>query len=142
MSNEERPAHGGKNNYLIVVIVAVVVGIGGFFGGMKYQESKTPEFIRRLPTDFQEKMGQFGQRGQNQRLRPVSGEILSNDSESLTIKLPDASSKIILLTETSVINKTEEGSSEDLSEGSQVVVIGQENPDGSITAQNIQIGKL
>jgi hypothetical protein len=54
--------------------------------------------------------------------------------------LPDDSSKIILLTDTSEINKTEEGSIEDLSEGTKITVFGQENSDGSITAQNIQIG--
>ena len=35
-----------KNNYLIMVVVAIIVGLGGFYGGMKYQESKIPEFAK------------------------------------------------------------------------------------------------
>lgn len=132
-----------NKNTLIAVIATLLVAAGaGFFAGMKYQESKIPQFARNLPENIQELRGQFSQRvgGVTGGLRPVSGEILSVDEESITVKLPDDSSKIILLTENSVINKTEEGSKDDLSEGTEIVVFGQENSDGSITAQNIQIG--
>ena len=40
MSNDEKSASGGKNKYLLTTIVAIVIGLGGFYGGMKYQESK------------------------------------------------------------------------------------------------------
>lgn len=124
-----------KNPFLIAVILVMIVGAGAFYGGMKYQQSKMPG----LPENFQRLREQAGQRAA-QGLRPVNGTIISQDEESITIKLPDDSSKIILLTENSTINKTEEGSMEDLPEGIEVMVFGQENSDGSITAQNIQIG--
>lgn len=120
----------------LVVIVTILVGAASFFGGIKYQQSKMPRF----PGNFQGQRGQLGQRAA-QGLRPVSGTIISQDEGSITVKLPDESSKIILLTEQSTINKTEEGSADDLSEGAEVMVFGQENSDGSITAQNIQIGQ-
>jgi ribosomal protein S1 len=127
---------------LITIIAGLVAAGLGFFGGMKYQESKTPRFARNLPENFQEMREEFGQRsdGVAVGLRPVNGEVLSVDEDSITVKLPDDSSKIILLSENSVINKTEEGSKDDLGEGTEIVVFGQENSDGSITAQNIQIG--
>jgi len=145
MSNEERPSSSGKNNLMAAVaIAALVAGGAGFFGGMKYQESKRPQFTRpgNLPENFQELREQIGQRpgGLGQGLRPVSGEIISVDEESVTVKLPDDSSKIIILTENITINIAEAGTIEDLIEGEQVVVFGQENSDGSITAQNIQVG--
>ena len=125
-----------KNIYVIIAIVAILAGGAGFFGGMKYQQSKMPS----LPRDFQGRRGQVSGNDIAQGLRPVSGTIISQDEESITVKLADESSKIILLTENSKLNKTEEGSKEDLTEGTEVMIFGQENSDGSITAQNIQIG--
>jgi hypothetical protein len=126
-----------KNNLIITaIIVAIVAGGAGFFGGMKYQQSKMPNF----PRNFQGQRGQVNGNNANQGLRPVSGTIISQDEGSITLKLADESSKIILLTDSSTINKTEEGTKEDLTEGTEVTVFGQANSDGSITAQNIQIG--
>jgi hypothetical protein len=126
-----------KNNLIIVaIIIAIIAGAAGFFGGIKYQQSKTPSFSR----NFQGQRGQPNGNNANQGLRPVSGTIISQDETSITVKLADESSKIILLTDNSTINKTEEGSKEDLTEGTEVTVFGQANSDGSITAQNIQIG--
>ena len=54
MSRESKKLGGErqmKNNYLIMVAVAIIVGLGGFYGGVKYQESKAPEFVRNLPSD-------------------------------------------------------------------------------------------
>lgn len=126
-----------KNPFLIAIIVAIIVGVGAFYGGMKYQQSKMPNLQGRFPGNPQ---GQNGQQRTSQGLRPVTGTILSLDENSLTVKLVDDSSKIILLTKNSLINKTEEGSKEDLTEGTEIMVFGQENSDGSLTAQNIQIG--
>jgi hypothetical protein len=91
----------------------------------------------RFPTNTQ---GQNGQQRAGQGLRPVNGTIISQDENSITVKLQDNSSKIILLNENSLINKTESGTKEDLTEGTEITVFGQENGDGSLTAQNIQIG--
>lgn len=124
-----------KNPFLIAIIVAVIVGAGAFYGGMKYQQSKMPRFTE----NFSGLRGQNSQRAA-QGLKPVNGTIISQDENSITVKLTDESSKIVFLSENSTINKTEKGSIEDLSEGTEVVVFGQENSDGSLTAQNIQIG--
>jgi len=70
----------------------------------------------------------------------VRGQIISMDDSSLTIKLIDDSSKIVILTNSTEVNKTEKVSMEDLSEKLQVIIFGQTNSDGSVTAENIQIG--
>jgi len=116
-----------------VVVLLVAVGAGAFFGGIKYQESKNPR-----ASFFQgPRNGQLAQRGQG--FRPVNGEIISQDDKSITVKLQDGSSKIVLLTDTTAINKSAEGSKSDLKPGEKVAVFGQENSDGSVTAQNIQL---
>jgi hypothetical protein len=129
-----------KNNYL-VIIVAIIVGLVGFYGGVKYQESKTPEFARNIPENFEQMRGQMEHSLNNSsELATVRGEIISKDDSSITVKLSDDSSKIVIFSDSTVINKSEEGLIEDLSEGVHVMVMGQTNSDGSVTARNIQIG--
>jgi hypothetical protein len=126
-----------KNKNLIICgIVVVLVGAGCFFSGMKYQQSK------RSP------MGQFGnvqgRVGGNRvnNFRPVNGEIISSDDKTITVKLQDGSSKIILYSNTTAINKAAAGTKEDLTNGTKVAVIGAENTDGSVTAQSIQLNPM
>jgi len=129
-----------KNKNLLVAILVIGVGVGGFFAGMKYQEN------RQFP-----KLGFRAMKGRRQRGMPglqevegsgmirVKGEIIGQDKESVTIKLPDDSSKIVLVSEKTMINKMTEGVVGDLETGKQIVVFGQENSDKSISATNIQL---
>lgn len=124
-----------KNNLLLTIIVAIVVGAAAFFGGVKYQENKTPQ------RDWQRQGGQFQNIGRN-NLRPVNGEIISTDEESITVKLNDGSSKIVLLSEKTTMNKASEAAKTDLKKGEKVAVFGTENSDGSVTAQNIELNPV
>lgn len=128
-----------KNGKIIVIITAVIITVGGgcFYAGMKYQQSKTSQ--DRFNNFRQGQARQFAQR---QGFRPVNGEIISADDKSITVKLADNSSRIIFLTDTTVINKSSAGSKDDLKTGEKVVVFGIENSDGSINAQNIQINPV
>ena len=140
MPNEKKSVSGGKNKILIA-IVAIAIGISGFIAGLKYQESKTTEFARNLPKNIEQMRGQMGhQPNGGPELYSVRGEILSVDDSSVVVKLADDSSKIVILSDLTEINKSGEGSMEDLNEGVEVMVMGQTNSDGSITAQNVQIG--
>jgi hypothetical protein len=121
-----------KNNAAVIALVCLLVGGGlGFFGGTQYQKGQR---------------GQFGPRGENGtsgvRIRnggSVLGEILSVDSNSITVKLPDGSSKIVLLTGSTSINKAAQGTVSDLSVGTRVAAFGTANADDSVTATNVQI---
>lgn len=132
-----------KNNIAVIVIVALLVGVGaGFFGGMQYQKSQRGSF-------GQFTNGQFGPRGgsgaNGARLRNgggVVGDVLSVDTNSITVKLPDGSSKIVLLTSSTTINKAAQGSVSDLSVGTRVAAFGATNSDGSVTATNVQINPI
>lgn len=120
---------------IIIVVVALIVGAGGFFAGMKYQQSKSP--TGRFGNPQGNRNGQFQQR--NQGFRPVNGEILSQDDKSITVKLQDGSSKIVFLTDTTSFSKSAEGSKSDLKTGEKVAVFGTDNSDGSVIAQNVQL---
>lgn len=75
----------------------------------------------------------------NGNFAPVRGEIISSDDKSVTVKMPDGSSKIVLLGGNTSISEATATSKESLKAGEQVVVFGSENSDGSVTAQTIQL---
>lgn len=122
-------------NINTIAIVLLIAGLGGgFLIGAQYQKSQKPA-------------GQFnagqGRRSGGQQnggnSRPVVGEILSADDKSMTVKLPDGSSKIVLFSANTQINKTATVAVADLTVGQRVAVFGSGNSDGSITAANISL---
>ncbi|MCX6813709.1 MAG: hypothetical protein NT078_00545 [Candidatus Azambacteria bacterium] len=129
-----------NNNVLMIILVAIIVGAGGFFTGTKYQQSKSPAASRQFAGGQGMRNG-LGQ-GNRQGFRPVSGEIISADEKSVTVKLQDGSSKIVLFSSKMTINKAAEGTIADLKVGEKVSVFGTDNTDGSVTAQNIQLGQI
>lgn len=132
-----------KNNYLMIVVLVLVFAGVGFFTGMKYQESKQPAFLRQFGGGQQEtRIGGQMQGGNRIGGRSVTGEIINQDEKSITVKLPDGSTKIVLLSDKTTVNKMAEGSKNDLKVGEQVGVFGTENQDGSVTAQNIQLNPM
>lgn len=127
----------------VVIVVVLAVGAAGFVGGIQYQKSKNPSFPGRLGNgQFQGVQFRQGQGAGQNRLpgfRPVAGEIVSVDETTLTVKLEDGSSKIVILSDKTEINKAEIGARSDLSAGVRVAVFGTDNSDGSVTAQSIQL---
>lgn len=122
---------------LIIVILVVLVGAGAFFGGVKYQQSKKTAFSGQFGSQTGQRNGTGGNRTAG--FRPVNGEIIGRDDKSITVKLSDGSSKIILLSNNTVYLKSSTGSKNDLKTGDKVAAFGTENLDGSVTAQNVQI---
>lgn len=125
-----------KNKQLVItLIIVLVVGAAAFYGGMQYQKSQRGTFGTR---QFGQG-GQFGNRSGGNGFRPVVGEIIGQDPSSITVKLMDGSSKIVLFSDKTIINKSATGSVADLKTGQQVAAFGIQNQDGSLTAQNIQL---
>lgn len=129
-----------KNLPIIAVILVLVAAVGGFAVGMKYQQSKTTPVSGNYGA-FGQRAGRNGQNGQN-AVRPVSGEILSVDNKSVTVKLQDGSSKIVLLTGTTTYSKSAASTQTDLKVGDKVATFGTANSDGSVTAQSVQINPI
>lgn len=152
-----------KKTIIVSLITLIIAGGGGFYAGMKYQQKKTPQELLRA--NFQKGAasgGNFsgrnggsnnGGQNQNRNIGFANGEILSKDDKSITVKMSapqrqgqaaasadqNTGSKIIFFSDSTTITKSQTGTKDDLVAGAQVMITGQANSDGSITAQNVQI---
>ena len=134
----------------ITVVVALIVGGAGFYGGTVYEKNSLAaagqgrmaaggNFAgRNGGAQGQVRSGAAGMRGGNNG-GFISGQITAMDDKSITVKDRTGSSKIILYSSSATIGKTVDGSASDLATGQDVMVNGTVNSDGSVTAQNIQI---
>ena len=143
-----------KKLLLVIVAVAVAIGGGSFYGGMKYAENKNSRgqfsragFENPSLEERQRRLQELGANAGGARLRQglggqggfVGGEIISKDEKSITVKLQDGGSRIIFLSDSTQVSKSTQGSLNDLAVGTQISANGSQNSDGSITAQTIQI---
>ena len=129
-----------KNTVIIVAVVLVIVAAaGGFFGGMQYQKSQPRAAGQFAGRNFGGGAGQGGSGSQNSNFRPVRGQVLSMDNNSLTVKLSDGSTKIVVLSGSTTFVKSSPGSQGDLKTGDTINVVGNQNSDGSVTASDVQI---
>ncbi|MFH0829131.1 MAG: hypothetical protein V1907_03040 [Candidatus Kerfeldbacteria bacterium] len=152
-----------KGGFLVPLIIAIVVGAAGFSGGMMFQKSQ--DSLKNVTGDkLQSKLqslglsngfgGPIGDRNVNGSRfingngfpggrtgggGMVSGEIISSDSTSVTIKQQDGSTKVVYFTSSTTIDKTVAGTSSDLTVGKNITANGTANSDGSIAAQTIQL---
>ena len=135
---------------LPIIIIVIIVAGGAFFAGMKYGQSKSSANLSRgnfqnmTPEERQQRVQQMGTagvgfRGGREGSGFASGEIISKDDKSITVKLQDGGSKIIFFSNTTEVGKFVDGTSNDLEIGKTVIVNGTTNSDGSITAQSIQM---
>jgi plastocyanin len=131
-----------QNTMITIIAVAVAVGAGGFFAGMKYQQTRGMRMMGNGGPGGAN-VRQFGAGGNGSArggaFRPTSGTVVSVDSTSMTVKLQDGSTKIVLLTDKTQINKAAAGTTADLTADTRVAVFGTDNADGSVTAQSVQI---
>ncbi len=129
-----------KKNLPIVIVIIVLVALGSFYGGMKYQSSKIPSRGQFTGGPQGMMFGPGGMnRGGNSSMSFISGEILSKDSQSVTVKLNNGGSKIVYYSASTTIGKMATGTAGDLSVGTPVMITGKSGTDGNVTAESIQI---
>lgn len=128
---------------IMTFVIVVVVAAAAFFVGMKYQQSKTPSAGAQGANSAVSGTGtRTGRGGQNGTGGGTRGQVVSVDSNSITVKLSDGSSKIVLINGSTQIGKAQKAVQSDIQSGDTVMAFGTANSDGSITAQNIQINPL
>jgi hypothetical protein len=139
-----------KNARMLVPIICVLIGLGvGFLGGYEYRNYRLKKTITNIGTNgnFQRFTGsginRIGQNG-NGMMRGgiIEGTILFMDDKSVTVKLNDGSTKIILFSNSTSYSNTVASVKTDLKIGSTVAVFGVTNSDGSVTATSVQINPV
>jgi hypothetical protein len=137
-----------KNKKVIYGSIAVVALVAVFFGGMKYGEAQGTraggQFARGNFAGAGNGTVQFG-RGQAGGAAGrggaglTIGTILSKDATSITVGVQGGGSKIVFTGASTTISQMAAGTLDDLQTGTNVMVQGTPNSDGSMTAQSIQI---
>ena len=144
-----------KKNIISIAVLIVVAG-GMFYGGMLYGASRSTKTTSQFGqgqgrgsgggNGADNGGGPGGQRGQrgpgggpNGGGGFSSGQIISKDDTSITIKTRDGGSKIVFFSGSTTVGKTVPGAATDLSVGENVMVNGAGSPDGSIAATDIQV---
>lgn len=131
------------------VVVAVLLMGASFWGGTVYAKHTAGNFAGRGQFSGTAANGQFGGRtgGMNGTggisMRGgqgfTAGDVIAKDDSSITIKMQDGSTKIVLVNSNTEVLTSDKGTLSDVTVGEQVSVSGQGNSDGSVTAKSIQI---
>lgn len=132
-----------------MILIGVIVLGAGFFGGMQYQKSQVPSFQFGNGVNgqnFRQGMMNGGSQQNNQTGRmmgrgngAVRGEIINADDKTITVKLTDGSTKLVLIGSGSTVSQSVTATVKDLTVGKQVAVFGTANTDGSVTAQTLEL---
>lgn len=132
-----------KKNLFLGAIVALLIA-GSFYGGTIYAKSKKVGGNNFAGGNFDPANMRGGAEGMVKRQGVGAGnfnggEIIAVDDKSVTVKAVDGNSKIIFYSASTEISKMVSATSTDLIVGESIMVTGQINSDGSLTAKNIQI---
>lgn len=130
-----------RNNKYILPMILLIVGISvGFASGYFFKSYKQTQQFSNFRNS-----GQRGSVGSLSGQKPMGsfgsteGEVISMDDKSVTVKLPDGSTKIILYSSGTLYSNFLEAKKEDIKQGIKISVFGKSNSDGSLTADRIQL---
>jgi len=130
---------------LPIIIALVVIGGGAFYGGMRYGQG-TYQISKNLSPEQQQLLqkkagGAFpgGIKDKGTGSNFLNGEVIDKDEQSLTLKMLDGGSKIVFFSDSTKVSKTTDGLMNDIEIGKKITVSGEQNSDGSYTAETIQL---
>ncbi len=137
-----------KSIFIIIggVVLAVLLAAGSFYGGMAYQRTQTNNIRNRFlasrglngTTNGFTNGGTGNGNFQGGFGRGAQGTIKSINGNTLTIATAQ-NDITVTLSGTTVIDKTSPASTTDLAQGDRVVVTGQRDSSGNMTATQILI---
>jgi hypothetical protein len=137
------------NKKTIISVAAAIITSGGlgFITGSNLDKKESSNVRKEQIGDFQNMRGtgQVGSAipgGKGMGGGMVSGEVLSIDGQSITIKIQNGGSKIVLVPDDVKVTKSVSTDRSDIKQGENITVIGKANGNDSISAESIQIRPL
>ncbi len=134
----------GKKVLLIIgsIVIVLAAAGGAFYGGMLYERQQAANLRAAFFAD-RGGGGGFsfggGNGAGNGAGRGAVGQIKSIDGDTITLSTPQSEVKVTL-NDTTLIQKTVAGGRTDLQVGERIVVRGERDSAGNVTATDIQIG--
>lgn len=119
---------------VIYVVILIIIFLVGLFLGKDTAKTST---MNNKGFSSSSMRGTAGARISNGGF--ASGKIESKDNQSITLQLPNGNSEIVFYSSSTQVIKPSQASLNDISVGTQVMIGGTQNSDGSLTAQSIQI---
>ena len=143
------PASSAKSSpvTIILTVLIIVAGAGGFFGGRQYEKSKLPAPFRNANFNARNVNGSiFGGRGFGGQFgaggSATRGDVTSVSGNTVTVKLANGGSRIVILSSSTQVEKSATASVSDVTVGTTINAIGTANSDGSLTATTVQLNPL
>ena len=126
--------------FMIFLAVLLIASGAAFYGGAVYAKNKRGSFtganFRGANAAGAGNMAGFS------RGNALVGDIISLDSDKMTIKTKDGSTKIVFFTRDMKITKSTDGAVSDLLVNIGIVASGAANSDGSFNAKTINISPV
>ena len=121
-----------------VAVVALIIGAGiGYMGANTLRPAISAQNMRG---NFQgAAAGAFGGTRGGGTGGMLSGTVASKDASSITINTRDGSSHVVLISPSTTVSKSVNGSESDIAVGSEIIVSGTSNSGGSVSATLIQL---
>ncbi len=121
--------------HVVWVIIVIVALAGGYFWGKASVPARGAGSFAGAASGTRGLVGARGGAGGGF----VAGTITANDGTSLTVQLANGNSENVYYSSSTQVIKPSPASVGDLTSGTMVMIGGTTNPDGSVTAQSIQI---
>lgn len=132
-----------NKNLVMGVLIAIVACGAGFFGGVQFRNSQLAQTRMSFAGGNFQRGIAGGRMGMGRGMGgAVIGSIISEDDKSITVKLVDGSTKIVLLTDSTTYSNTVAGAKSDLKVNGTVAVFGATNSDGSVTATTVNLNPM
>jgi hypothetical protein len=120
--------------HIVWLVIAIVVAVGGFFYGKSTATVPRAGFA-----------GAGAYASSTRRLAGgatgglLTGQITAMDSSSITLQLANGNSQVVFYSSSTPVSEPTTVSANTLKVGTNVMVGGTSNSDGSLTAQTIQV---
>ncbi len=122
-----------NNKMILTAVAALVVGFGAGYFAHASPAAQAPGARGTFAA------GAYGGARGGMSGGLLNGTVAAKDASSITLNTRDGSSHVVLLTPDTSISKSVGGTIADVATGSNVVVSGTTNSDGSVSATLIQL---